>query len=881
MERKNKFITKDLPTIMKHFYTYGIFLLTIGLLINSSTSKANTVKQTPNSQSHKYSKTTITILDEDFEENSYLDWCRIAVTGDRNWEFNTFENNSYMQMSGYDPNNDTDKDYVAYLISPAIDLDQYKNEVLTFATKNGYYKGTTIEALIAPDYDGKNPQDATWQVLPCTIDETTNQSYGDSFIPSGNIDLSAYQGIANIAFRYTGNNHSLTTTYQVDDILLQGDWEDFSVTLSTNISEAPLQVAHTTPGTSGESTTYQLSYTDITQPIEITADGDFEISTDETTWAKHLEISTSMPAPQTIYVRYAPTVEHFLGVSGTITHRSQGAKTLQVTVKSEDAGATTDATTLDKTQTLDVVTWNLNWFGAPEKSSYASSFAEQLDAVSAKIMALDADIYALQEVVVDNLNGDHLTILVDKLNDLAGEKKYSATLSPRYSFDDRGPTTDYPAQRIAYIYTQATVACIADTAMFSDDYPNSSTSYIEGYQGNASSFWSGGRVPFLMQAVTNIDGISQTISVINIHAKCCSDGYERRVNDANYLLDNLQTDFANNNLIILGDYNDHLEGSISGPVSPYTEWFANENINFAPFAQANIDHIVVSNELYFETELLSNNAHIDETTISDHDPVLLRLQLSSAKKTQSITFEKPEELTYGSAPISLNAKASSSLPITFHIEQGTGKIKGNQLEITGAGKIVIIAYQSGDEKYQPATARQTVEIAKAQQEITFSLPATFDIQDTPLQLGATASSGLPVSYIIVNGEGSLSYNMFTPTVEGTVTIEAQQQGNDNYLTAVPVSQTIEITGTTGLCEELTQRINVYPNPASTFINIQLPKDGAKYTLKLLNITGKFLEQTTTTKNHQFNLEKYPNGIYFIQITSDNFTLTTKRIILSK
>jgi hypothetical protein len=47
-------------------------------------------------------------------------------------------------------------------------------------------------------------------------------------------------------------------------------------------------------------------------------------------------------------------------------------------------------------------------------------------------------------------------------------------------------------------------------------------------------------------------------------------------------------------------------------------------------------------------------------------------------------------------------------------------------------------------------------------------------------LQAKASSGLPVTFSVVTGRGSLAGNRFTPNAEGTVTIKATQTGNADY-----------------------------------------------------------------------------------------------------
>ncbi len=821
----------------------------------------------------------ITILYQDFEDDSYMDWQRKTLSGDRRWQIKEYNQNKYMQMSGYESNKTESKTFDTYLISPPLDLDQYKNEILTFATKNGYYNGTTLTVLISTDYDGQNPITANWTELTATLDETDHQGYGDNFIPSGEVDLSSYQGTAYLAYRYLGDNDQLTTTYQVDDILIEGNWEDFSATMATNVSAPPLVIPYTTPGIVGATQSYDLTFSDITEDISINADGYFEISIDGTNWSKTLTIPSTASSPQTIQVRYTPHVEHYASQTGTITHKTADAKTIALEIESEAAGTIADGNSLNRDQTLDVVAWNLNWFGAPEKSDYATTYDEQLEAVSAKMISLDADIYALQEVVSDEVNGDYLTPLVEKLNELAGSEKYTAILSERYSGDDSQPSTDFPSQRLCYVFNTQTVAGIMDTAMFSDVYPHTQTSSIEGYEGDASSFWAYGRLPHMLEAYITIAGTTNAINLVNLHAKCCSDGYERRKDDGNFLLNELNNNFSDANLVVLGDFNDYLDGSTSGVTSPYKDWFSNDYLNFQPFSSSGIDHVVLSNELYYEAQSLAPNSSAPEVNISDHDPVLLRMQLFSSKEVQSITFDALASSVYGAEAVNLSAEASSGLPISYHVESGPGRIQGDQVAIEGAGEIVVVAYQPGDATFQPAVAKQKLVVAKADQTITFTLPAEMDIRNAPLVMEASASSGLPVSYAITSGQGTISGNEFTPDAAGTYTIEAAQAGNANYNAAESVSQTIEVTGTTDIVTTLRNEVRVYPNPVNRILSIELPTDD-KATITLLNVTGRVLKQFTAEESCKLNVQPYRNGIYFIKIETPKYTIT-KRIMVSR
>jgi len=52
---------------------------------------------------------------------------------------------------------------------------------------------------------------------------------------------------------------------------------------------------------------------------------------------------------------------------------------------------------------------------------------------------------------------------------------------------------------------------------------------------------------------------------------------------------------------------------------------------------------------------------------------------------QSITFPNPGTQTYGVAPISLTATATSGLVVSYAVTSGPATVSGSTLTITGAG----------------------------------------------------------------------------------------------------------------------------------------------------------------------------------------------------
>jgi rhamnogalacturonan endolyase len=107
------------------------------------------------------------------------------------------------------------------------------------------------------------------------------------------------------------------------------------------------------------------------------------------------------------------------------------------------------------------------------------------------------------------------------------------------------------------------------------------------------------------------------------------------------------------------------------------------------------------------------------------------------------------------------------------------------------------ATQTGDANYNPAPAvDQTFTVGKANQAITFAALADTAYGAAPFAVGATASSGLPVSFSIANGPATISGNTVTLTGAGTVILRASQPGDANTNAAPNVDRTFAVAKAT-------------------------------------------------------------------------------------
>ena len=264
--------------------------------------------------------------------------------------------------------------------------------------------------------------------------------------------------------------------------------------------------------------------------------------------------------------------------------------------------------------TFEVLTWNIEWFPKNGQTT--------VDYVSEIIQALDIDVLAIQEVD----NTDMFDQMLEELTQYEGyyESAWFAGL--------------------AYIYK-------TDVVEINDMYEIYTT----------SPYWS----PFPRSPmVMDMNFMGENIIIINNHFKCCGDGYlnlddsgdeeTRRYIASNLLKEYIDTNFSNDNVMVLGDLNDILTDDPENNVfqmildDPENYLFADMEIAEGPSSgwsyptwPSHIDHILITNELFDELE---NNASdiqtikIDEyfdggwyqydQNVSDHRPVALKLQFN-------------------------------------------------------------------------------------------------------------------------------------------------------------------------------------------------------------------------------------------------------------
>ncbi|MGH9414245.1 MAG: YDG domain-containing protein, partial [Terriglobales bacterium] len=87
------------------------------------------------------------------------------------------------------------------------------------------------------------------------------------------------------------------------------------------------------------------------------------------------------------------------------------------------------------------------------------------------------------------------------------------------------------------------------------------------------------------------------------------------------------------------------------------------------------------------------------------------LSASITPAPQTIKFAPISRRIHNGKPITLTARASSGLPVSFAVVSGPATVSGATLTPTGSGTIVVAASQGGDQNYQAApVVEQSVKV---------------------------------------------------------------------------------------------------------------------------------------------------------------------------
>jgi hypothetical protein len=564
-------------------------------------------------------------------------WSQYSVTGAQVWACTTFGHDASsttasapygVQINGFSGGNLANEDW---FISPSFDISASTFPLFSFWSRTAF-NGPGLKLMVSTNYSGSGaPSAATWTDLNAQFPGAGS----DVWTQTTGINLSAYKGSkVYVAFVYTSTTTG-AARWTLDDIALTNSATAPAPSFFTDVTS--LAFGYQAVGTTG-TRTLNVTGANLTGDVTLTSgNAAFTLSKDGTTFASSVTLTQAEAngTVKPVTVRFSPTVAS-ANYSATLSLATAGATGRTVAVTGN---------TYDVAKTLEVVNWNMEWFGSPDATLGPTDKNLQYTNAFTVLSALKADVYALEEVV-DTVR---LRTLVTQLSTTSG-LTYAYKISEFGSYADDKNDVDYvKAQKLAFIYR---------TDMVKNPSFRGLLRCTEATACAAFRPWASGRFPYSMRADVTLDGVTKKVNFIVIHAKANStatspDDYARRKAGADLLKAELEANYATDNTLIVGDYNDVLEGTIATGVTPAISSYSafTQDANYLqvtlPLAQAGgrstagfptvIDNVIANKNMapYYiagtaaiRTDVTTGIANYANTT-SDHYPIFSRYSFTS------------------------------------------------------------------------------------------------------------------------------------------------------------------------------------------------------------------------------------------------------------
>ncbi|UGU14946.1 endonuclease [Sinomicrobium kalidii] len=595
-----------------------------------------------------------------------------------------------------------------------------------------------------------------------------------------------------------------------------------------------------------------------------------------------------------------------------------------------------DDLNIPRDQTLDVATWNIEWFGDESNSPAAGdpdSDMIQKDSVKTIIAAMDADVIAVEEISDDAL-------FAQMVSEMDG---YDYVLSDHTSY----PNSPGVKQKVGFIYKTSTVVPVATKPLLASIHPyynGGDDSALTDYPNDPTRFFASGRLPFLMTADVTIDGSTEQISFIALHARANSSNdpqsrYDMRKYDVEVLKDSLDAMYADANLFVLGDYNDDVDETVADNVNTTItsyEAYMNDGINYNVvssslsdedfrsyvFRENMIDHIMVSNELndnFIEGSARVGYEHYDSDytyTASDHFPVSARFRMQALElagtETTYVSCNGAEDgsasvmvsgglppYTYawsnGEETAGISGLPAGTYSVTVTDASGT-KVMA-EVEITEPEAMVITI--DGNKKVYPGYDPEASAILSA--EVTGGKPGytyTWSTGDTGPDITVRPEETTVYTLTVTDDNGC--------SADKEITVEAENIlcGNDGFFNKIQIcykgktlclpeiaaKQLLRIGATLGACDNnadgpVISGVFIFPNPVIRDANIVFRSSTeTAVTVELYDRSGNlvYTDQKAAGEGRNriaIDLSGYRRGMYICKlIPGDGGCTVTKKIL---
>lgn len=691
---------------------------------------------------------------------------------------------------------------VDWLISPSFDLTETSFPLLSFWSRVAF-NGQPLQLKVSIDYVSGDPSLATWTDLNGKFPGATSNIW----TLSENINLSAYkQSNVHIAFVYYSDEDE-GARWTLDDISIinSATAPPPSLTVGTN----DLQFAYAAAGTTADKT-FTFTGNDIVSDVTLNTTGAFTLSKDGVTFSSSLlyTVAEANNITKTVYVRFAPT-QNNQSFTGSIA----------VATGSLNTTVNLTGTSIDPVTTLEVVNWNIEWFGSTTNGPTNDNQQEQN--VKNILLNIGADVYAVSEIVSEQR-------LANVVSQMPGYAYVISNFGSHTNSSANPASALAEAQKMAFIYKTSVLSNVSTTALLSQGINSPADLTNPAY-----NYWASGRFPYMLTADATLNCVTKKVHFVLVHAKANTSpvnvSYDRRKKGADTLHYTLQQNYANENVIILGDFNDDLDQSITAGFTT-TSWskFTTDPANFDPLTlplslagkkstvsyNDVIDHVVVSNDMqpfYMPstagiltdvTSLVSNYG----STTSDHYPVFTRYMFRNTTApavttcTEQVTFCSTTSNSYTIPAFVATDDCGDAVTYTYTVtgateRNGTGNNASGMFNVGTS----VITWTATDNWGNSATCVTTVVINESPM---VSVPDAFvlpsGVLPNTVYIGYSPASSITLSSTVTGGTPTYGYVWSSGSTVSTTTVSP----------LVQTTYTVTVTDANGCTATANKTVNV-------------------------------------------------------------------------
>ncbi|MBC7903753.1 MAG: choice-of-anchor J domain-containing protein [Gemmatimonadaceae bacterium] len=719
---------------------------------------------------------------------------------------------SAIQMNGFASTSQANEDW---FISPKYDLTGTNTPLLKFYSRNNF-AGDQLTLKVSTNYTGSgDPANATWIEVAGKFPAEDS----DVWTLSDSINLSAFKSNSvYIAWIYTSSTASAARWILDDIIVVDGDQA-----AAPYISAAPAgaDFGYVPAGSNSYWKRFKLSAADFTGNLTLSVPASFAISKDSSAPANSIVYTPAEANSGTnyFYVRFSPVIDD-----------QQYAASVNAAAAGFNLGIVNLAgTSLSAQNTLDVVNWNIEWFGSPAQDP--SNDNQQEANVKTILRSMDADLYAFSEIVD--------TARFRRVVDSLGSAEYGFAIADYASFAPNDTDPDFSSgQKNGFIYRKSVFTNVSTRALLR-------THATQEQTDSTSYWWASGRFPFMLTADATVHGITKTMNFVVIHAKANTgaddvekiEAYRRRKMAVAELKDTLDTHFASASLLLLGDFNDDFDRSIApttgaDTVSSYAVLIADSTDGNSYKA------------LTLPLSLAGQRSTVGNTSVIDH--------VVATNEMSELFINSSAQIRTDIAALVTNYANTTTdhypVQTRFNFLQGALPVKLNEFTAIKNREVVDLSWSTSTE----INTREFV-IERAADGKNFR------------GIGSVAAAAL------ANGGKSYQFSDLKPMV-----------GNNFYrLRIVDIDRKEEFSKVVKVNFAIGMEITVSPNPVSGLVYVSLNKMSGPVKLQLFDLNGRVVKQKLVAAGTQrvgLDVLGIRAGVYTLKASSGSGEVSRKLLV---